>query len=106
MVTLFQAQLGQGRLSTLSHPPYAESADVHERVPAGAAPGVLRDDDRHGRARAEPGAAAGRARAAVREEEEEEEEAAFPRQPRMVSRGICAVLAPRKLRDSSRIHES
>ena len=92
-------------------PPYAESADVHERVPAGAASGVLRDDDRHGRACAEPGAVAGRARAAVKEEKEKEEEkeAAFPRQPHLVSRGICAVLTPCKhckLRDSSRIHES
>ena len=53
---------------------HAESTDVHERVPGGAATGLLRgggDDDRHGRG-AEPRAApAGRARATVKERRKE-----------------------------------
>merc|ERR1712117_558061 len=44
----------------------SESPDVDERVSGGASAGLLRDDDRHGRRAAEPGAAlAGRTRATV-----------------------------------------
>ena len=47
--------------------PNTESPDVDERVSGGASAGLLRDDDRHGRRAAEPGAAlAGRTGATVK----------------------------------------